>query len=114
MVSEDVPAQANKILGLNTGAGPRLQLLDVGNWYALIEPESMFWALVAKDKDLSTALQEEVFPMYRQHAANMKGELEQFARRNGSAPFTSILPAGATPAASTAISPMISGSRGTT
>jgi hypothetical protein len=50
MVSEDVPAQANKILGLNTGAGPRLQLLDVGSWYALIEPESMFWALVAKDK----------------------------------------------------------------
>ncbi len=78
MVSEEVPAQANKILGLNTGAGPRLQLLDVGDWYALIEPDSMFWALVAKDKDMSTALQEEVLPMWRQHAANMKGELEQF------------------------------------
>jgi uncharacterized protein len=78
MITEQESAQAIKPHGLNSGAGPRLQLLDVGSWYALIEPESMFWALVSKDKDLGTALREEVLPMYQEHASSMKDELKRF------------------------------------
>ncbi len=65
-------------LGLNTGEGPRLSLLDVGDWYALIEPESMFWALVAKDQDLSSVLETEVLPTYREHVSSMLKEMEDF------------------------------------
>jgi uncharacterized protein len=41
----------------------------------LIEPESMFWALMAKDRDLGQALREEILPMYEQHSESMKKEL---------------------------------------
>ena len=78
MISDENTAIAMKPFGLNSGMGPRLHLLDVGNWYALIEPESMFWALVAKDRDLSQALREEILPRYEQHAKEMRRELHQF------------------------------------
>ncbi len=67
-------------IGLNTGEGPRLQLIDVGEKYVLIEPESMFWALVSKDKDLDKVLREEVVPLYREHSARMRKEMEEFRR----------------------------------
>jgi uncharacterized protein len=78
MISDQNTETAMKPFGLNSGQGPHLQLLDVGEWYALIEPESMFWALVAKDRDLGQALREEVLPMYYQHAESMRKELHQF------------------------------------
>lgn len=78
MISGEDPAQAIKPFGLNSGTGARLQLLDVGEWYALIDPSSMFWAMVAKEKDLGKALREEVLPVYEEHAAKMREELHQF------------------------------------
>ncbi|HSV42870.1 MAG TPA: peptide-modifying radical SAM enzyme CbpB [Methanomassiliicoccales archaeon] len=65
-------------LRLNTGTGPRLGLMDVGNSYVVIDPNSMFWAFVAKDKDMTSALRDEILPMYRQHAEGLAQELEQF------------------------------------
>jgi hypothetical protein len=40
----------------------------MGEWYALIDPESMFWALVNKDRDMGQALREEILPMYSERA----------------------------------------------
>lgn len=78
MISDDNIETAMKPFGLNSGKGPHLQLMDVGEWYALMEPDSMFWALVAKGKDLGTALREEVLPVYREHAQSMREELRRF------------------------------------
>lgn len=78
MISDVSAAKAIKPFGMNTGKGPKLQLLDVGNWFVLIEPESMFWALVGKDQDLGKVLREEIMPVYNEHASSMREELKRF------------------------------------
>ncbi len=78
MISNEITAQAIKPFGMNTGKGPRLQLLDVGKWFVLIEPESMFWALVGKDQNLGKVLREEIMPVYNEHASTMREELKRF------------------------------------
>jgi uncharacterized protein len=65
-------------IGLNTGAGPRLGLIDVGSSYVLIEPDSMFWAMVPKGADLDKAIREDVLPTYREHSENMRDEITEF------------------------------------
>ena len=47
---------------LNSGEGPKLSLIDVGNSWVLIEPESMFWAMVPKGADMAKVMEEEVCP----------------------------------------------------
>jgi len=64
--------------GLNTGLGPHFQLIDVGKWYVLLDPDTMFWAMVSSGKDLARTLKEEVLPMYEQHAEVMRKELHEF------------------------------------
>jgi uncharacterized protein len=78
MISDEKSSITMKPFGLNSGKGPHLQLLDVGEWYALIDPESMFWALVDKDRDMGQALREEILPMYNEHNESMKEELHKF------------------------------------
>lgn len=68
MIIDEKSSIMMKPFGLNSGKGPHLQLLDVGEWYALIDPESMFWALVNKDRDMGQALREEILPMYSERA----------------------------------------------
>ncbi|HOQ25791.1 MAG TPA: hypothetical protein PLF76_03540, partial [Methanomassiliicoccaceae archaeon] len=80
MISEQsLPSEsAIRPLGLNSGTGPHLQLIDVGEWYALLDPDMMFWALVSKDRDLTRALNEEILPRYAEHAEDMRRELHEF------------------------------------
>jgi uncharacterized protein len=63
---------------LNSGEGPKLSLIDVGNSWVLIEPESMFWAMVPKGADMAKVMEEEVLPNYRVHSAAMSQEMEKF------------------------------------
>ncbi|MBI0584671.1 MAG: peptide-modifying radical SAM enzyme CbpB [Methanomassiliicoccus sp.] len=80
MISEQSQTSDSAVrpFGLNTGKGPHLQLMDVGEWYVLLDPETMFWALVSKEKDLSRSLKEEILPLYREHAEAMGRELQEF------------------------------------
>ena len=80
MISDDFQPSDSAIrpFGLNSGTGPHLQLLDVGQWYALLDPETMFWALVAKEKDLSRSLRDDIIPLYEEHADSMRRELQEF------------------------------------
>ncbi|OPY32446.1 MAG: pyrroloquinoline quinone biosynthesis protein PqqE [Methanomassiliicoccales archaeon PtaU1.Bin124] len=63
---------------LNSGNGPRLGMIDVGNNYVLIDPDSMFWALVPKGADMNSVIEEEVLPMYHEHANAMAEEMKEF------------------------------------
>ncbi|NLK25838.1 MAG: peptide-modifying radical SAM enzyme CbpB [Euryarchaeota archaeon] len=80
MISEksQLSDSAIRPFGLNSGMGPHLQLLDVGQWYALLDPDTMFWALVSKEKDLSRSLRENIVPLYEKHAESMREELHEF------------------------------------
>ncbi len=79
-MSENPQPSASSVIpfGLNSGQGPHLQLIDVGQWYALLDPDTMFWAMVSKDRDLSSSLQNEILPMYSEHAESMRKELREF------------------------------------
>jgi|Deesub1362A_J573_1020465.scaffolds.fasta_scaffold00131_20 uncharacterized protein len=63
----------------NTGSNPRVTFCDIdSNWNLAIDPDTMFWALISKNKDLDVVLSDEVFPMYEKYREELANEMNKF------------------------------------
>jgi len=63
----------------NTGENPRLTMCDVNDeWTVVIDPDTMFWALVSNKRDLQTTIRDEVIPRYLEVKDVLAEEMRKF------------------------------------